>query len=286
MTTMALLYLDLKDAFQTEWCCLCYEMARATLKYMRYFVREGKADGQVWAGLLRSRGLCHRHALVMLRAEVSEYGDGLSTGTLYDWLLDDLLRTIQKEDPGAGQAAWRNIFRRDGEPIPAAQRLAERLTPSGPCQACVHLDEYEASAAWGFQRFVSPSRGEAEFRDGFEAAAPLCLPHFRAVLREAEDGGTLDYLVQAQARKLHDLSRELKEYLRKHNYQYSHEPMGREKDSWRRTLRAFVGQMPDEATGLRGRVVRGRAGDGASPAGGGPPRDGGEGHGPAERERP
>ncbi len=245
--TTSLLYLDLKAAFQTEWCALCWEMARATAKYMRHFVREGKSDGGVWEGLRRSRGLCHRHALVMLRAEASEYGDGLSTATLYDWLLDDLLRTMQREETPASQGGWRDLFRRDGEPLPTALRLADRLAPSGPCQACLHLDEYEKAAAWGFQRFISPPRGEAEFREGFGAAAPLCLPHFRAVLREAEDEATLDYLVQAQTRKLRDLARELKEYLRKHNYQYSHQPMGREKDSWRRALRAFVGQMPDAA---------------------------------------
>jgi len=244
--TTSLLYLDLKAAFQTDWCPLCNEMARATAKYMRHFVREGKSDGQVWEGLRRSRGLCRRHALVMLRAEASEYGDGLSTATLYDWLLDELLRTMQREDAAAGHGGWRDLFRRDGEPHPAAVRLAARLAPSGPCQACLHLDEYETAAAWGFQRFVSPSHGDAEFRGGFEGAAPLCLPHFRAVLREAADEHTLHYLVQVQTRKLQNLSRELKEHLRKHNYQYSHEPMGREKDSWRRAVRAFVGQIPDE----------------------------------------
>ncbi len=253
MTIMALLYLDLKAAFQTEWCPLCCEMARATAKYMRHFVREGKSDAGVWEGLLRSRGLCHRHALVMLRAEASEYGDGLSTATLYDWLLDDLLRTVEGEAAAGSPRGWRDLFRRDGEPLPTTRRLVERLAPSGPCQACVHLEEYEKAAAWGFQRFVAPSGGEAEFREGFERAAPLCLPHFRAVLIETVDEATLNYLIDVQERKLQALSRELKEYLRKHNYQYSHEPMGREKDSWRRALRAFVGQMPDEA----GRVAGG-----------------------------
>lgn len=242
------LALDLKDALHAEGCPLCHEMRRATLKYMRHFVREGKSDGRVWLGLRRSRGLCARHAMVMLRAEATEYGDGLSTATLYDWLLDDLLRRLDREGPAGARNTLRDLFRRNGEPYSAALRLADRLAPAGPCQACVDMDNYEAAAAWGFQRLLSPSHGEAEIREGFERAAPLCLPHFRAVLRETEDEATFEYLIQAQERKLRALSRELKEYLRKFSYEHAHEPKGPELDSWRRTVRAFVGQIPDAAT--------------------------------------
>jgi hypothetical protein len=248
MTTASLLFLELEAAFETGWCPLCSAMARAAAKFMRHFVREGKANNDVWDGLRGSRGLCRRHAQVMLRAEASEYGDRLSTATLYDWLLDDLLRELDREDRAAAPAGWRALFQRDGEPLPAGRRLAERLAPTGPCYACVHLDEYETAVAWGFQRFISPTRGEADFRKRFEGAVPLCLPHFRAVLREVEDEATLLYLVQVQRRKLHALSRELKEYLRKFNVQFSHEPKGREQDSWQRVVRVFVGQIPDEAT--------------------------------------
>jgi hypothetical protein len=279
--TTAMLYFNLVDSFQSHWCPLCFAMSRATLKFMRTFVREGKSNNEVWEGLLRSRGLCRQHALVMLRAEASEYGDGLSTATLYDWLLDDLLRVMNQEEAAAGPSGWRALLHRDGERLPAGRRLADRLAPTGPCYACVHLEEYEAAAAWSLQRLVSPTRGEADFRAKFEAAAPLCLPHFRGVLREAQDDGALAYLVQVQRRKLHALSRELKEYLRKFNYQHAHEPKGPEQDSWRRTVRAFVGQIPDETVDHTKQDPGRDAPAARAPAA----RDGGKGQ-PAGAERP
>lgn len=252
--TMALLYFNLKDGLQTDWCPLCYAMSEATLHFMHIFVREGKSNNEVWESLLRSRGVCQRHALVMLRAEASEYGDGLSTATLYDWLLDDLLRVMDRAEAKTGSPGWRALFRRAGEPVAAGQRLAARLAPTGPCYACEHLDQYELSAAWTLQRLLSPTRGEADFRQGFEGSAPLCLSHFQAVLREVEDEATLDYVVQGQTQKLRHLSRQLKEYLRKFNYQHAHEPKGPEQDSWRRAVQAFVGQAPGAVLGSSGRA--------------------------------
>jgi len=38
------------------------------------------------------------------------------------------------------------------------------------------------------------------------------------------------------------LSTELKEYRRKHNYRYAHEPYGAEKDAWIRAIELFVGR--------------------------------------------
>lgn len=243
--TTDLLYIGLKDALLQNACPLCWRMEGHTRRTIVHFLREGKSADQVFLSLVRSVGLCQRHACLLVEVEPQAFGDGMGTATVYDWLTDRLLRTIEW-NPSS------NIFRRRGwfvtkrqRPVnPRAQALINQLAQKDSCCLCRQLADYERALTWGLQRFLSQAHGDDVFRDLYRRSWGLCLPHFRMVLFRVEDDSTLDILIDVQRERMEALSVDLKEYLRKHDYRFAHEPYGSEKDSWIRVIALFVGGIP------------------------------------------
>ena len=52
----------------------------------------------------------------------------------------------------------------------------------------------------------------------------------------------LPLLLEIHLTKYQHLAEELKEFDRKHDYRFTHEPWGPEADSWRRVIEQFVGK--------------------------------------------
>lgn len=89
------------------------------------------------------------------------------------------------------------------------------------------------------------SISDTGFRKLYQASQGLCIPHLVQVLSDSESGGghesELATLLDLEQHKIAMLLDELKEYLRKHNYLYAHEPKGDEQTSWIRAVRKAVG---------------------------------------------
>jgi len=85
---------------------------------------------------------------------------------------------------------------------------------------------------------------QASFRALYKASAGLCLPHFKAALRVAQREDVVRFLIEVQLETLTRLGAELGEYLRKHDYQFSHEPYGSEADAFVRATEVLVGKKP------------------------------------------
>ena len=243
--TTDLLYIGLKDALLQNVCPLCWRMKGHTRRTIVHFLREGKSADQVFLSLVRSFGLCQRHASLLVRVEPEAFGDGMGTATLYDWLMDHLLRTIDW-NPSSIILRGRRWFatKRQKSVNPRAQALIKQLTQGDSCCLCRQLGDYERVLVWGLQRFMSHAHGDDVFRDLYRKSWGLCLPHFRMVLFRVEDDSTLDILIDVQRERMEALSVDLKEYLRKHDYRFVHEPYGSERDSWIRVIALFVGGIP------------------------------------------
>jgi len=258
--TLALLSIDLEKALQQGGCPVCFRMEQATRKYITSFLREGKGHDTVYLSLVRSLGLCHRHAWLLAEIEPARLGDGMSTATLYRDLLEGLLRCLKwgPEDEGReGSAAnrvsrgrepesrlekgWR-LFGRRRRIQPKAGGIVTRLNAKERCVACCNMEKYERAVAWGLQRFLSSQKGDEAIIHRFRSSSGLCLPHFRMALEEAEDQKAVEILIEVQRARMTALLAELEEYLRKHDYRYAHEPYGSEKDSWIRAIELFVGR--------------------------------------------
>jgi hypothetical protein len=175
-----LLVSDFKEALRQPGCPLCRLLRQADLHYLRVFLREGKDDGRMLLRLLASWGLCARHAGGLVRLEPVERGDGLGTGTLYDWLLDYARRRLEELRQSLAAHDETGRARRRASRRTMDRALA-RLRRTGRCPACEAQEQYAAYVVPEFARALELGGALPEIRAMYRACDGLCLPHWRAV---------------------------------------------------------------------------------------------------------
>jgi hypothetical protein len=195
-----LLVSELKQALRRPGCPLCRVLRNADLHYLRVFLREGKHDGRMLLRLLGSWGLCARHASGLVHLEPVERGDGLGTGTLYDWLLDQARRRLEDlrghlaTDDRAGSLQWG----RRRNPRQRVQQALRRLGPTIPCPACEAHQRYAEYVVGGFVRGLEPAARLPAIQEMYLASEGLCLPHWQAVLSLRASSGVRELITQKQ----------------------------------------------------------------------------------------
>jgi len=181
-----------------------------------HVLREGKAHTEVYERIRDAGGLCEDHTRILQELAARKLGDRRSVARLYGWLLED---------------------------------LASDLTPSGSCPACEAAAKYERASLLALRDLLRPDTGDVDLREQFAAGTGLCLSHFVAAASVIENGESLRILTDVQARAWEALSRDLKEYLRKHDYRFSREPKTpAEESSWIRAV-ATISGAPVEVAG-------------------------------------
>ena len=83
---------------------------------------------------------------------------------------------------------------------------------------------------------------EPDFADAYARSAGLCLPHLRQALGFMKNPHTFEVLRKMEAERLHQLERELTEFIRKHDYRFADESYGEERDAWLRSLEKISGK--------------------------------------------
>jgi hypothetical protein len=168
-----------------------------------------------------ARGLCRPHA-----RQLDRIGHALGVSLFYQ----DILMTVRDlfEEPSPGRAV-----RRRGK-----RALSESLGPQVACPACSYRESLEAVyiEVW-LDHILEPA-----FLASVQAADPLCLPHVRQAVLKAPDAERFEALRQVQLAHWAALIAELGEFVRKNDYRFQHEPVGREGTAWLRAVDAVSGQ--------------------------------------------
>ncbi len=204
------------SALEAAGCPVCRMAHEAGRDFLLYTLREGKAHEAVYQRVRRAGGFCEGHTRILQELAARKLGDRRSVARLYGWLLED---------------------------------LASDLTPSGSCPACEAAAKYERASLLALRDLLRPDTGDVDLREQFAAGTGLCLSHFVAAASVIENGESLRILTDVQARAWEALSRDLKEYLRKHDYRFSREPKTpAEESSWIRAV-ATISGAPVEVAG-------------------------------------
>ncbi len=198
-----LLVSDLKQALRLAGCPLCRLLRNADLHYLRVFLREGKDDGRMLLRLLGSWGLCAPHAGALVRIEPVDRGDGLGTGTLYDWLLDQARGRLEdlRRDLGADGLAGSSLRGTRWNSRKRMHKLISRLARKTLCPACESQRQYVPYVTEAFVRALEPAGGLPQIREMYLASDGLCLVHWRAVLEMRPSTGIRE-LVTAKQREV------------------------------------------------------------------------------------
>jgi len=254
-----LITLDLKLAFKQPGCPLCHLRYQAAQRYLRNLLWENVNDAEIRGHLVRALGFCPGHAWQLQRTEEALWADGLGTGIIYEDLatraltgLEAYMRAHERQSaPSYGRGKWNTWVDRWRErkirllAEPSADgAFPAGLKPQERCRVCEMLEEREATfLAWMIQGCA-----EAEFQRWYRESDGLCLPHLRQalVMAEQEDPAVALFLACVSHEKLNQLTTQLREYLRKHSWQYHEEPMSpEERSSWIRVVAFFAGEQPE-----------------------------------------
>lgn len=230
---------DLRDALAQPGCALCRVVEQAANAYVVSMLWEMVNDPRNQEPLQAARGYCHRHGWMLVRG-----GAALGITILMKSVLDTLLETVDRHAANGGGSPLRQL--RQALNLPGkgtSPKLVAELLPQAECPVCIGMrpveQGYVATLAAGL---TGPNSLEEAFRE----SEGLCLSHFIRTLEQVKPGAPLNTLVALQRQIWQNLNDEMAEFIRKNDYRFTHEPIGKEGDAWRRGLSVTSGPPPKE----------------------------------------
>lgn len=234
-------YYDLRQAFGEAGCPVCRLLAGNADRYVETVLWEMVTDVDAREEFKRTQGYCREHAWLLARR-----GASLGTAILTLDVLEAALRTLEADRTGNRRTfslqQLRQKFSRS-EPTEAATGLAAELAAQSACPVCSHLAQ---SATYYLIALAEHLAGEDSLAPAYSASDGLCLPHFRLALEYIPDDQALESLVSAQRSAWRRLRTDLREFIRKSDYNVK-EDFGVESDAWLRAIEAIAGAPPVRA---------------------------------------
>jgi hypothetical protein len=195
-------FYELEDALNKKECPICYLSERSVKRYIDDLLYEKVNDVGVARELNESMGFCKAHS-----KQVAETGEALGIAIIYKRLIDRLVKHLK----------------RSLKPMKVKA-----------CPACMTYTESE-------KRYLDLFTGHwNDLKSAFKKENLLCLTHFYKAFKLFKRKENTQELGDIQAQNLEELSRELEEFSRKHDYRYKDESWGKEKDSWQRAIRYLI----------------------------------------------
>ena len=217
-------YFNLLDALGEEGCPICSLLKKTSDKFRADFLYEQVNDPKVRQEVRASLGFCNACSW-----EFRNSGDAFGISIIYQDLLGLVSENIKKiSEAGHSAAKTLNLFLKE---------IQEKLKRDN-CLVCKARLEAEKRYVSTFLKNFS----EPEFYSAFKNSFGLCLPHLIAVIRDCRNEDMRNKILAIEQRKIDSLVQELSEFQRKHDYRFSEENFGSEKDSWVRAIEKMVGK--------------------------------------------
>jgi len=220
----------LSKAFARGGCAICNAVAGAERKSIYSFLHEGMMFPSVRKKFLAGGGFCLRHFWMAKEIEDEAWQTG---GFGIAILCEDLTRLAR-----SGLAAVKAI---ETKSRPSLFRRSE-AHPFVPGRACMFCRENREK-----EQFLGEVLEELSDEEEFAiplAANGLCVPHGQVALQNWKDPVKRERLFAQLDARITELGNDLREFIRKHDYQYRDEPRGPEQDSVLRSMRLFAGPSP------------------------------------------
>ncbi len=234
-------YYDLVVLFPEPGCAICNLLLRDADRYLDGLLYEFALDPYIQDAFRARRGLCNEHSQQI----TTYFGGSLGVAILYSATLDEVLHIIRQTPPEEPPRSF--LARLWNKGNRSSAQLADRLEPVGPCVVCRHLADAERRYVHTMSRYLTDRR----LREAYERSDGLCLPHFRQVLRAIQQPEERNLLIAIQQGIWAALKADLDEFIAKNDYQRAAEPMGREKDSWKRATARMAGERGVFGSDLR-----------------------------------
>ena len=231
--TVTTVFYRLEKHLKEPGCPICRVREHAARKYVEFLLWENVTDPSTRQTLFASRGYCPEHTLLLAKTEHEMFHDALGTSILYE----SLSRFVESE-----LAAWletppqKSFWRKKKTRMPERSR----------CRICEIAEAGERSAILSLMEALE---SEPElWWERYLASDGLCLAHLYLAV-ETESGRTpraLRFVVEERLRRLKGESRAMREYIRKHIWDYRDEPKTEEElRAWKKNVSFFTGKSEE-----------------------------------------
>lgn len=210
-------YVVLDALKQSQGCFLCSLEAQSLDSYFETLLYEHVNDPDVRKNLKVSAGYCNRHASRLLKR-----GDSFGTSILYSDHVERFLDEIENLTASTKQRE---------------KNKREIWLNHAGCPACSFQLETRRRHIEVFTEWFD----ESEMLDAFHKAKGICIPHFFEVYFFLTKKEKREELCSIVRKKYEELRDDLRELQRKNNWRFSREPMGKERDSWKRAVDFVAG---------------------------------------------
>lgn len=234
-------YYELVEACGEGGCPICTLVLAAVARYLDMVFYENVNDPETRDGVVSARGYCNDHSW-MLR----EMNAALGTALMYRDVLRHAAEDIAGRQPGtpfdpfnAGQE--RSSLRGKIAGLTSAKQNGKanrRADPHLACPACAARERYERL----YLETLADHLDDAALLSALRTAGGICLVHLDQARHAIRDAASVERLLDVQRELYLALQAEMGEFVRKNDYRYAAEPMGREGDSWVRAIEMVAGK--------------------------------------------
>jgi hypothetical protein len=214
---------SLRRAFRKGTCPICAETIHEERRAIHSFLHEGMMSGQARKEFLDAGGFCSRHFWIAKEIEQECWPAG---GIGVAILCENLLGRVLEGFPSSGLGEQRNPFGN----LLWWRRAVNRRHLQG-CTFCQSNENREKDVIVVLESLCDDKEFKQMLREG-----PLCVRHATDALRSWRDAQKRGWLVQLVCEQMESLIDDLREFIRKHDWQYRNEVMGREADAVVRSI--------------------------------------------------
>ena len=239
--------IDLKRALGQRGCPICRLQTETEERYLGHVLWENVNDLATRARFLPSWGYCARHARLLGKLELKEYGDALGTAIMYESLIQQLNHPLDKIRDAVAHPQPQERRRILRMPWIRARNNPDPLVPGAGCYVC---EIGTMSAGFVLESLIDGLEGcEADISELYQSSDGLCLSHLRTALgqthRQIAKVGKI--LVEHVQKRMAALQSQMSEYIRKHGWDSRAERITPEEyASWSKAIAFFSGGLRDD----------------------------------------
>jgi hypothetical protein len=229
-------YFDVINACAQPGCPICQLGQKVINDYLDMVLYESVADPKTRDQLRASLGYCNTHAWWL--SNVGK-GNTLGIAIIYQDLLE-VLNTILPQMPNRKPLSiFQRVFRlfQRKKPLKPHEYRVQHVQQS--CPACVLRHETETNVLKIMMAALA--KKDEQMQAALKKSHGICLPHVTQAMEVTQDKAAIQLLVTITTATIGEIREELAELIRKHDYRFQHEPMGSEKESWKRAINLLVG---------------------------------------------
>jgi hypothetical protein len=221
-------------------CPVCRLEQKAVQQYMDGLLYESVNSPATRDRLRQSHGFCNEHAWFAVEAHL---GDALGFAIIYHDVINSVLRRLEAGVEARPAGRWAALLER----LPlgvrgTVQNALYALTTWKRCPACQQRDDaLDLILTELFKSLAAPETAQA-----LRSSAGLCFPHLRLALQQAPDAQACETLIDVHRSALESMRAELAELIRKNDYRFNKEKLGKEGDAWSRAVGMVIGNKREK----------------------------------------